>query len=42
MAEEVVFRDVVKAAQDYVATTYDQLTVKEDQILFLLEIIDEE
>ncbi|KAG9022466.1 cytoskeletal protein binding protein, partial [Tulasnella sp. UAMH 9824] len=42
MAEEVVFRDVVKAAHHYVATAYDQLTVKGDQLLFLLEILDKD
>ncbi|KAG8903415.1 cytoskeletal protein binding protein [Tulasnella sp. 408] len=41
MAEEVVFRDVVQAVHDYTATAFDQLTVKEDQLLFVLEILDE-
>lgn len=39
MTKEVVFRNVVKAAHDYAATADYELTVKKDQLLFLLEIL---
>lgn len=42
MAEEVVFRDVMKAAYDYAATAEDELTMKEDQLLYLLGNLDDE
>ncbi|KAG8899325.1 cytoskeletal protein binding protein [Tulasnella sp. 408] len=42
MAEEVVFRDVMKAAYDYAATAEDELTMKEDQLLYLLGNLDDD
>lgn len=42
MAEEVVFRDVMKAAYDYEATAEDELTMKEEQLLYLLANLDDE
>ncbi|KAG8916941.1 cytoskeletal protein binding protein, partial [Tulasnella sp. 417] len=42
MAEEVVFRDVMKASYDYAATADDELTMKEDQLLYLLGNLDDD
>lgn len=42
MAEEVVFRDVMKAVYDYAATADDELAMKEDQLLYLLGNLDDE
>lgn len=42
MAEETTFRDVMKAQYDYEATAEDELSVKEDQLLYLLATLDDE
>ncbi|KAG8955642.1 cytoskeletal protein binding protein [Tulasnella sp. 424] len=42
MAEEIVLRDVMKAAYGYYATADDELTMEEDQLLYLLGNLDDD
>ena len=42
MAEETAFRDLMKASYDYDATAEDELTLKDEQLLYLLAQLDDE
>lgn len=42
MADDTTFRDVMKAAYDYEATAEDELSIKEDQLVYLLGQLDDE